>query len=256
MQATFTLEDYINNPNCTAAGTPEMFGYKSFIHTNTFSIKFDTRSLITCIALNSHVTSPMAMQVIDSDIYIYKNSTYLVEVYVDSRYPGMKPVRCIYPRGRSNDPYCMLTLGNVYALPVFNHAGNSFDHPSPCNCSLEIATTDIATNPYNLCKFLLYGLYILLPILLRYYTTTIITTTTLLLLLQLLLFTDTLINTSLCTIHCIYLLLPPPLQLTLFSTLLPLLLPLSLTLSLSHYYYRQCLQLPNRVHLLPCAIHP
>ena len=166
MQATFSLQDYNNNPNCTAAGTPEMFGYKSYIHTNTFSIKFDTRSVITCIALNSHVTSPMAMQVIDSDVYTYKNSTYLVEVYVDSRYPGMKPVRCMYPRGRSNDPYCMLTLGNVYALPVFNHAGNSFDHPSPCNCSLEIATTDIATNPYNLCKFLLY----IILLLLYYYT--------------------------------------------------------------------------------------
>lgn len=36
-----------------------------------------------------------------------------------------------------NDPsaLCVMTVGGVYGIPIFNHAGASFDTPVPCNCS-------------------------------------------------------------------------------------------------------------------------
>lgn len=74
--------------------------------------------------------------------------------YVDPRYPGMKPIPCLQPAGSNpKRRLCAMIVGQVYVLPVFNHAGDSYSEPHTCNCTAELASgSDIRTNQYNNCK--------------------------------------------------------------------------------------------------------
>jgi hypothetical protein len=45
-----------------------------------------------------------------------------------------------------------MLIGDVYAIPLFNHAGYSFNLPIPCNCTEQLQL-DVATNDFNLCKY-------------------------------------------------------------------------------------------------------
>ena len=83
--------------------------------------------------------------------YVYNNISYRTGQYVDPQFPGMKPVLCLFKDNTSFHPVCTMIVGDVYAIPVFNHAGNSFTMPEPCNCTEQLQG-DVATNPYNLCK--------------------------------------------------------------------------------------------------------
>ena len=51
----------------------------------------------------------------------------------DIRFPGMSPIACIFYLNSGDLLACLLLLGNVYALPVLNHAGNSYTYPEYCN---------------------------------------------------------------------------------------------------------------------------
>lgn len=153
MEVVYQVSSFQNNPNCSATTSPNLFGYRSYINTDTFSIGFDVRSVFTCVAVNSRIVHTDFLQATIESTYEYRNETYNIAAYVDPRYPGMKPIQCIF--FHDNDPVCVLIIGTVYVLPVFNHGGYSFTMPVPCNCSgSEELMNDIKYNKYNLCKFL------------------------------------------------------------------------------------------------------
>jgi hypothetical protein len=156
LQVTYQVSAYMSNPNCSHVAPPGLFGYKSYVPTDTFSIKFDVRTLVTCVALNSRIASPYALQETAQSSFVYKNITYPIAAYVDPRYPGMRPVQCMYPGLPHNTPFCFMIIGMIYAVPIFNHAGANFSLPEPCNCTAEeLAGSDISTNPLNLCETVL-----------------------------------------------------------------------------------------------------
>lgn len=44
--------------------------------------------------------------------------------YIDIRYPGMKPLICIYEEHEGTlEKYCVVKVGKVYLYPLFYHAG-------------------------------------------------------------------------------------------------------------------------------------
>ncbi len=152
LQLTYDVDEFTRNPNCTNTTTPEMFGYKSFLHTNSFDIKVDVRSVFTAVALNSGIANVGNLQRTEVGTYNYSNIVYNTANYVDSQFPGMKPVPCLFPNASDlSRPLCTMIIGDVYAIPLFNHAGHSFNLPVPCNCTEQLKL-DVATNPYNLCK--------------------------------------------------------------------------------------------------------
>jgi hypothetical protein len=153
MQVTYALDTYMSNPNCTSAAPPSLFGYQPSLHSDTFTIGFDVRSLITCVALNSYIVTPQVLQVTARDTMTFQGQLYPIGSYVDSRYPGMKPVPCLFPNGTDKPPICAMIIGSVYVVPVFNHGGRSFDVPEACNCTYENMTgSDVHTNAENYCK--------------------------------------------------------------------------------------------------------
>jgi hypothetical protein len=153
MQVTYQLSEYTSNPNCSSVAPPGLFGYKTYVPTDTFSIKFDVRTLVTCVALNSQIVSPSVLQVTGRSNFNYKNATYPRVAYVDPRYPGMRPVQCMLTGLAHGPPLCLMIVGTVYVVPIFNHAGRSFFLPEPCNCTAEeVSGSDISTNPFNLCE--------------------------------------------------------------------------------------------------------
>lgn len=43
---------------------------------------------------------------------------------IDSRIPGMDPIYCIEHGYAEEDIVCVLSLGNMFVVPVYNHFGN------------------------------------------------------------------------------------------------------------------------------------
>lgn len=151
MQVVYQISRFYSNPNCTVTTDPSLFGYRR--NSDTFAIGFDVRSVFTCVAVNSRIIKPNYLQITAQSTYIYRNTSYFIAAYVDPRYPGMKPIQCLFPDS-SGTPVCLLIIGSVYVLPVFNHGGYSFDMPVPCNCTgSEDFMFDVHNNPYNLCKW-------------------------------------------------------------------------------------------------------
>lgn len=135
MQVTYNLQDYTTNPTCSENGSPAQFGYSSISRSSTFSINFDIRTLITVVAINNKVTDPVDLQLVDHTMYRVGEDLYYSASFVDPRYPGMEPTLCLF----NNDgvPSCLLSIGSMYALPVFNHIGASYTTPGQCNCTTQ-----------------------------------------------------------------------------------------------------------------------
>lgn len=133
MQVTYDVQEYTANPTCNENASPAQFGYSSISRSSTFSINFDIRTLITVAAINNKVTNPLDLQLVDHVMYRVDTEWYYSASFVDQRYPGMEPTRCLF----NNDmvPSCLLNIGSMYALPVFNHIGASYTTPGQCNCS-------------------------------------------------------------------------------------------------------------------------
>ena len=51
---------------------------------------------------------------------------------IDSRIPGMSPVYCIEDGYAEEDIVCVLQVGGLYVVPVFNHFG-TFDKNEKCD---------------------------------------------------------------------------------------------------------------------------
>lgn len=148
------MDTFINNPNCTNTTSPENFGYSPKLHTDSFNIKFDVRSVFTCVALNSRIAGIPNMIQTQSFVALFEGKNYTGGQFVDPQFPGMKPVFCLLQDNSTYNPVCLIIVGNVYAVPLFNHAGLSFNLPLICNCTEQLEYSDVSTNMYNMCKFI------------------------------------------------------------------------------------------------------
>jgi hypothetical protein len=151
MSVSYIVEEYVNNPSCNfTGGNPEFFGYNSFGFSKDMTISIDVRSVVTANAVNDNILNVLNLQVTAKGYFFFDNYNYTTSYYVDPRYPGMKPILCIFLNG-TRVPQCLIMVGNIYALPLFNHGGFSFTDPILCNCTQQLEL-DVETNPYNLCK--------------------------------------------------------------------------------------------------------
>jgi hypothetical protein len=148
LQLGYDLAEYNTNPTCAGNGDLSLYGYSSIARSSMFTVDFDVRTLITAVAVNSNVTSVNKLQVVASVFYKVKGVPYFSASYVDPRYPGMDPVLCMF---REGTPHCLLTVGGLYGIPVFNHIGNNLSHPAQCNCTQEIPK-GVNTKYDNLCN--------------------------------------------------------------------------------------------------------
>lgn len=159
MQVTYSIDDYNNNPSCNENGSPEQFGYSPYSRASMFTIDFDIRTLITVAAVNDFVSSPHDLQLVDEVTYSVGGASYYSASYVDPRYPGMEPIFCLF---KDHDtPNCLLTIGSMYGLPVFNQIGANYTHPEQCICEEQLAKgiTKDYYNPCNQFNFLTGFLY-------------------------------------------------------------------------------------------------
>ena len=137
----YDYNEYINNQACMNIINPNMLGYMETTDKNDFSIEFDVRSMITCVAVNLGLQGPNTLIRIPSfDSYLYyDNIKYNVTSYYDPKYNGMAPIYCVQiPKIGFENGYtqCAMTIENaIYAVPIFNHAGENGNYPTPCNCT-------------------------------------------------------------------------------------------------------------------------
>lgn len=78
MQLSYSIAAYQGNPNCSSIAPPSLFGAKSYVRSDSFTIGFDVRSLFTCLAINAGIVDTNALQVTATSTLLYHNQTYPV----------------------------------------------------------------------------------------------------------------------------------------------------------------------------------
>src|SRR4051812_25568586 len=70
----------------------------------------------------------------------------------------MKPISCVLVSGYS--PLCMVSLGKIFAFPIFNHLGANTTSPELCDCSVltdvELARPDHDCNVFRFLSGFIY----------------------------------------------------------------------------------------------------
>lgn len=159
MQISYSLAAFSANPSCAGNGNINDFGYSETSRSSTFTVGFDIRTHITAVAVNSNVTKVEDLQLVHSNTQAVGEDQYYVASYIDPRYPGMDPVLCIH--NKANVPSCLLSVGDVYGIPVFNHNGNNNTYPGQCNCTEEVpkGLNSNYSDPCNVFNFLTSFIY-------------------------------------------------------------------------------------------------
>lgn len=157
---TYDYLEYVNDPVCNQSISPMYLSYLPETDNGQFSIHLDTRSIITAVAVNMGIVEVSDLVSIDSlsSVYPFQGVNYTVTVAYDPKYNGMEPISCINVNVTANRPYtfCIVKVQNeVYAIPLFNHYGQSAELPTPCNCS-TIDPADLQNSYFscNLFSFL------------------------------------------------------------------------------------------------------
>ena len=93
-------------------------------------IKLDSRSFMTAMSLNRgglNRSSSYDVQVMKQLSAVTRGTQYTYLKLEDIRYPGMKPVYCVL------GSWCLVQVGRLVFLPVFDHFGDSIDpNAKPC----------------------------------------------------------------------------------------------------------------------------
>jgi len=149
MTVTYNVDEFLTNPTCNQS-YPQYMGYSTLAHSHNFDVTVDIFSLITALAVNIGITSVENLQAFNNGQLLYNGAYYPTTSYVDPRYPGMKPVLCMFP-GEGSGIYvaCVIQVGAQFAIPLFNHVGSDLASPLPCNCSHPDAQS---LEPYGLCN--------------------------------------------------------------------------------------------------------
>lgn len=114
-----------------------------------YVIDIDVSSLVTAAAVNSGILATYEIEMIPHSEYLMpiQGVDYLTAMFFYPYFSDMDPLHCVYRPGintsnqfghRREELFCALRLaGNYFAIPSFNHAGKSFNLPTPCDCSTE-----------------------------------------------------------------------------------------------------------------------
>lgn len=148
LSLTYDYSEYMDNPICRGIVNPDLMGYLAPSDKDDFTVQFDVRTMVTAVALNMGLTDTkylVRIPAFDSN-YTFQGVNYNVSSFYDPKYNGMDPVTCIQIAG-FNLSYgftqCLIMIeDSVYAMPIFNHFGQSTDLPKPCNCS-EVAPENL-----------------------------------------------------------------------------------------------------------------
>jgi hypothetical protein len=149
------VEALRNNSNCLQAIVdPSLFGYLPIVDGNSFSISFDSRAMISTLAVNMKLLQTEYLVQIHSFNFTFDNVNYSVHEYYDPKYKAMQPIKCTKALYYNDESVCIMQIGSVYALPFFNHVGMSEDYSLPCDCgSLSREDLNDEQHPCNLFKF-------------------------------------------------------------------------------------------------------
>jgi hypothetical protein len=160
----YDYAEYMATPACQESLDPDLVGYLASTDFNEFSMEFDIRSMITCVAMNLGVLSLdtlIRIPIFDTVLSV-GGAIYNVSSYYDPKYSGMDPITCMrIPATHPYDPpagyvQCVMLIENqVFAVPMFNHAGQNATYPTPCNCStLAYEQIDDGFDPCNAFNFI------------------------------------------------------------------------------------------------------
>jgi hypothetical protein len=144
-----SYDDYVANPVCNGTLFPPYFGHIYGVNSGTFESKLDIRSLFTAMAVNLGIldfNDIVQIQSVNSTLTV-DNVAYNYSDYYDPKFPGMRPITCIYTEDRQ---FCTIRMGLVFTIPFFHHQGNNSQLPQQCICG-EISVEDLE-NPYSDCN--------------------------------------------------------------------------------------------------------
>jgi hypothetical protein len=161
----YDYPEYMETPMCRDALDPDLVGYLATSDGNEFSVEFDIRSMITCVAVNLGIMGlDTLIRIPAFDSWVnYSNVIYNVSSYYDPKYSNMDPITCmmIPPNSTEIGPsygytQCIVLIElQVSAIPMFNHVGQSADFPIPCNCTtLTWDQIDDRFDPCNIFFFM------------------------------------------------------------------------------------------------------
>jgi hypothetical protein len=91
ISTTYTYEEFVSNPRCSAVVDPALVGYNSFYDGDQFSLSMDVRSLVTALAVNENIISVTLLRPVMNSLttYLYRNTLYVIGDFYSPRYPGM-----------------------------------------------------------------------------------------------------------------------------------------------------------------------
>ena len=154
LSSAYFYHKFIVNPICMEAAIPQYFGFLPKLSSDSFQLRLDVRSIVTALAVNTGGLSMNNMNQISSTKtnFSYKGVNYIAAQYYNQKFYGMDPIFCINATDVSiNNELCIILIsGTIYAIPFFNHAGQSPNLPVPCDCST--LTPEELMDEFNTCN--------------------------------------------------------------------------------------------------------
>ncbi|RYH06537.1 hypothetical protein EON65_42725 [archaeon] len=146
--------------HCMDIMSPDIFGYNAFASSNSFSMQIDMRTVMVGAAVNYGIIAHAALTLLpdlrEEIVFTSQGNsspiTFIIDRFVDPRYPGMSPLTCIVSPGPT---ICVIIVGYVPTLPFFFHTGKSLEKPDPCVCNaLSTSELDDSFHPCHAFNFM------------------------------------------------------------------------------------------------------
>jgi hypothetical protein len=141
--------------SCAQSFDPNFFGYLG--NNPVILVQLDTRSVVAAMGVNIGVAGAVfdLEEVAFSQIVLEQYATdievdgmyFVAQQYYSPRYPGMGPILCLLsansPIFGAYTPLCMISVQNMYGIPILNHQGADTSRAEPifCNCSTDIGSS-------------------------------------------------------------------------------------------------------------------
>jgi hypothetical protein len=154
---SYPMTQYLLSSSCMSIANPEHFGYTGLTGSETFSLRIDMQSAITALGINTGMIAVADLEMIPytESTFVSDGITYTANYYYYPRYPGMTPLYCANltssnsasssssstESGSLNRLVCAILYGNIYAYPLFNHLGASFEEPIYCDCENDTGSS-------------------------------------------------------------------------------------------------------------------
>jgi hypothetical protein len=157
LMSEYNYTEFVNNPECVGAVNPYSLGYVGSIDGSLLKFTLDVQSFQLAIGVNLGVV-PLAELVIvpgtNQTAGPYYGVTASVAAFFSYRTPYMAPIYCIHnvsgvdatiQKGSILDEIdndegaiCLVNIGDIYGLPVFNSWGASTTEPVYCDCETGV----------------------------------------------------------------------------------------------------------------------